>query len=1039
MERLQSIADLWSLKSRLRSAAKRDCTVLSICYTTGCRALGGVRLREALEAELRHRGIEGKVVFQETGCRGFCEAGPLLVVDPQGILYVRVAPEDVPEIIERTVLKGEVIERLLSQDPATGQRAVHEQDVPFYKHQTRLVLRHCGHINPASIEDYLALDGYEALAKVLGSMTHEQVVAEVAASGLRGRGGAGFPTGRKWQLCREAQGEPKYLICNADEGDPGAFMDRSVCEADPHAILEGMLIGAYAIGCSHGYIYVRAEYPIAVEHLSRAIADAEAAGLLGDRILGTGFSFHLKIKQGAGAFVCGEETALIASIEGKRGMPRSRPPFPAQAGLFGKPTNINNVETFACVPVIINRGAAAFAALGTATSKGTKIFALAGKVKNTGLVEIPMGATLRQIIFDIGGGILRDRKFKAAQMGGPSGGCVPAQYLDLPIDYDSVQAVGAIMGSGGLIVVDDATCMVELARFFLDFVQNESCGKCVPCRVGTRRMLEILTRITRGEGREGDVALLEEIASTVKAGSLCGLGQTAPNPVLSTIRYFRDEYEAHIREHRCPAAQCQALMRSTCSHTCPAGVNVPEYVALIAQRRPKEAVQLIRRRNPFPSVCGRVCDCPCEAKCRRGDLDDAVSIRALKRFASDVEAREGLEPPLRPKKRRGKVAIVGAGPAGLTCGYFLALMGRNVTAFDALPVAGGMLAVGIPAYRLPRGVLQREIGYICQCGVKLRLRHRVDSLASLLGNGFDAVFLAVGAHKGLGLGLPGEEGQGVHDAAAFLRQFALGQRAPIAGNGRPIAGNGRPPLGRVAVIGGGNAAVDSARTAIRLAAESVTVLYRRTRAEMPAYEEEVAEAIEEGVDIRYLVAPTAILRSNGTLAGIECVAMQLSTADESGRRRPVPITGSEHRVEADTIIVAISQQPDFSAFQGDLPKATKWGALIVDPVTMRTSMERVWAGGDCVTGAATVIQAIGAGQRAAVSIDKALGGDGKLPEDEGLTDWKSGSRALRQRPEARRLAADKRKKSFDEIVSALSTPQACREARRCLRCDLEED
>ncbi len=560
MERLGSIAALLEMKERLRSARKLDRPTLTLCYTTGCRALGGSPVHAAIEQEIARRGIQDKVGFQRTGCRGFCEAGPLLAVRPEGTLYVRVKAEDVPEIIERTILKGEVVERLLYVDPKTGQAVVHEDEVPFYRHQTRLVLRHCGHIDPERIEDYLALDGYEALAKVLGGMTPDQVIAEVTTSGLRGRGGAGFPTGKKWQLCRASAGDTKYLICNADEGDPGAFMDRSVCEGDPHAVIEGMLIGAYAIGCTQGYIYVRAEYPIAVVHLTEAIASAEALGLLGDNVLGTGFSFHLKIKQGAGAFVCGEETALIASIEGRRGMPRSRPPFPAQAGVFGKPTNINNVETLACVPVIINRGGAFFASMGTEKSKGTKIFALAGKVKNTGLVEVPMGATLRQIIIDIGGGILRNRKFKAAQTGGPSGGCIPAQFLDLPIDYDSLQAVGTIMGSGGLIVLDDATCMVELARFFLDFVQNESCGKCVPCRVGTRRMLEILTRITRGEGREGDVELLAEIAATVKAGSLCGLGQPAPNPVLSTIRYFRDEYDAHVNEQRCPAGVCRALI-----------------------------------------------------------------------------------------------------------------------------------------------------------------------------------------------------------------------------------------------------------------------------------------------------------------------------------------------------------------------------------------------------------------------------------------------------------------------------------------------
>ena len=581
MNRVESIADLQALKESIRSHPRRRATALSLCYTTGCRALGSGPVREALERELERHGLADEVVLQRAGCRGLCEAGPILSVLPSNIFYVRVKPEDAAEIVERTVAKGEVVERLLYEDAATGERPVHEEEVPFYKHQTRLVLRHSGHIDPQRIDDYLALDGYEALAKALGEMTPQQVIDDVLASGLRGRGGAGFPTGRKWQFCRDAEGDPKYLVCNADEGDPGAFMDRSVCEGDPHAVLEGMLIAAYAIGASHGYIYCRAEYPIAIEHLTKAIADCEKLGLIGDGILGTGFSFHAKIKQGAGAFVCGEETALIASIEGSRGMPRTRPPFPAHSGLFGKPTNINNVETFANVPVIINRGAQAFAAMGTATSAGTKIFALAGKVTNTGLVEIPMGATLGQIVFDIGGGVLGGRAFKAAQLGGPSGGCVPAKHLDLPIDFESLQQVGAMMGSGGLIVLDDTTCMVDLARYFLDFVQSESCGKCVPCRVGTRRMLEMLTRITMGGGKEGDVELLEEIGTAVKAGSLCGLGQTAPNPVLSTIRYFRDEYDAHIRDKHCPARVCRELVTYTidpdtciacgkCSRVCPA-------------------------------------------------------------------------------------------------------------------------------------------------------------------------------------------------------------------------------------------------------------------------------------------------------------------------------------------------------------------------------------------------------------------------------------------------------------------------------------
>ena len=579
MERRRSTDGLWTLKEQVRARPEQQRVTLSVC-NTGCRALGSVEVLAALEEEVRKQHAGHSLRLQRTGCHGFCEVGPLLVVRPQGVLYVRVAPKDAADIVAAT-LKGEVVERLLYTGPDTEQPIVHEHDVPFYKHQTRLVFRHCGRIDPESIDDYLAADGYEALAKALGDMTPQQVIDEVLASGLRGRGGAGFPTGRKWQFCREAPGQPKYLICNADEGDPGAFMDRGVCEGDPHAVIEGMLIAAYAIGATHGYLYVRAEYPIAVQHLTRAMADAEALGLLGDNILGTGLSFHLKLKQGAGAFVCGEETALIASIEGQRGMPRSRPPFPAQSGLFGKPTNINNVETFANVPVILQRGAAAYAAVGTERSKGTKIFALAGKVRNTGLVEIPMGATLRQVVFGIGGGVPEGRAFKAAQMGGPSGGCVPAEHLDLPIDYDSLQDVGAIMGSGGLVVLDDTTCMVDLASYFLQFVQSESCGKCVPCRVGTRRMLEILTRIGRGDGKEGDVETLVELGQSVKAASLCGLGQTAPNPVLSTIRYFRDEYDAHIRDKRCPARTCRHLVTYSidaekciacgqCKRVCPA-------------------------------------------------------------------------------------------------------------------------------------------------------------------------------------------------------------------------------------------------------------------------------------------------------------------------------------------------------------------------------------------------------------------------------------------------------------------------------------
>jgi len=552
---LRSLDELEQLRSTLLSQPSPDVQI-RVC-STGCRALGALEVCEAFEEEITAQGLGESVRMVRTGCHGLCAGAVAVVIDPQDIFYQGVTADDVPEIIENTVLGGEPIQRLCwSSD---GETVCHRQDIPFYKNQTRLVLRNCGVVDPRSLEDCLRHGAYSALAQVLSEMSPEQVIDEVSASGLRGRGGAGFPTGKKWQFTRAAAGKPKYIICNADEGDPGAFMDRAVLEGDPHLLIEGMIIGAYAIGSSQGFIYVRAEYPIAIEHTQLALTDARKAGLLGTDILGAGLDFDIEIRQGAGAFVCGEETALIASLEGKRGMPRPRPPFPANSGLYGKPTNINNVETWGNVPRIIEKGAESYAAIGTEGSKGTKIFALAGKVAYTGLVEVPMGTTLRQIIFDIGGGIPGGRKFKAAQIGGPSGGCVPPRYLDLPIDYDSLKEIGAIMGSGGLIVMDEATCMVDVARFFTDFVQEESCGKCTPCRVGTKLMLETLTDITTGDGQPSDIDRLVQLGQMIKKTSLCGLGQTAPNPVLSTIRYFRDEYEAHIRQKRCPAHSCEAL------------------------------------------------------------------------------------------------------------------------------------------------------------------------------------------------------------------------------------------------------------------------------------------------------------------------------------------------------------------------------------------------------------------------------------------------------------------------------------------------
>lgn len=552
-----------------------------VCAGTGCASSGALPIIDILKEEIKRQGLENTVSIIGTGCQGFCEKGPTLVIEPQHVLYTRVQVEDIAEIVATDVMKGERVERLLLLDTETQKPITKMSDIRFFAKQHRIVLKNCGVIDPQRITDYTARDGYKALEKVLKEMSPNDVVEEVKKSGLRGRGGAGFPTGLKWSFCQQTPSDKKYIICNADEGDPGAFMDRSVLEGDPHSVIEGMLIGAYGIGVDEGYVYCRAEYPLAIKHLEIAIKQAEEAGFLGDNILNSGFNFRLKVFAGAGAFVCGEETALMASIEGKRGMPRVRPPFPAVSGLWGKPTNINNVETWSNIPHIIRHGAEWYAQFGTEKSKGTKIFALTGKVNNTGLVEVPMGTTLREIIFDIGGGIQNGKAFKAVQIGGPSGGCLPESMLDLSVDYETLTNAGAMVGSGGLVIMDETTCMVDIARFFVNFSQKESCGKCTPCREGNKRMYDILDKIAKGEGKIEDLDTLENLAVTIKETSLCGLGQNAPNPVLATLKYFRHEFEAHILDHKCPAHVCSALLSysidaekckkcSLCAKNCPA-------------------------------------------------------------------------------------------------------------------------------------------------------------------------------------------------------------------------------------------------------------------------------------------------------------------------------------------------------------------------------------------------------------------------------------------------------------------------------------
>jgi len=561
ISKLKSPNELSALRKKIcGERAKQKKTIVRVCSGTGCRASGAQKVVEAFKAEAVKQGIDFEI--KPTGCQGLCEKGPLVIVEPLNVFYQKVDPFDVSKIIDLTINRGKVIERLQVVDSVTGELAVKEEEISFYGKQQRVVLRNCGHVDPVNIEDYIAAGGYEALAKVLNDMTPEEVIEEVKKSNLRGRGGAGFPVGRKWEGGRRTKGDLKYIVCNGDEGDPGAFMDRSVLEGDPHSVIEGMIIGAYALGnCKEGFIYVRQEYPLAVKNLTIAINQARELGLLSENILGSGFDFDLEIKRGAGAFICGESTALMFSIEGKRGMPRTTPPRSVERGLWDKPTVLNNVETFANIPPIIIKGVDWYTSIGTKGSPGTKIFALTGKVKNTGLIEVPMGITIREIVYDIGGGILGDKEFKAVQTGGPSGGCLPKEYLDLPVDFDSLTEAGAMMGSGGLVVMDESDCMIELARYFLSFTQVESCGKCPPCRIGTHEMLEILSRIVEGKGEEGDIERLESIGKHIQETALCGLGKSAPNPVLSTIKYFRDEYEAHIRDKYCPAGQCTALGR----------------------------------------------------------------------------------------------------------------------------------------------------------------------------------------------------------------------------------------------------------------------------------------------------------------------------------------------------------------------------------------------------------------------------------------------------------------------------------------------
>jgi NADH-quinone oxidoreductase subunit F len=1042
VKRLSTVTEFIDFRQRIQHEKKLqdDKPILVVSSGTCGQASGSNDIVRVIKRYILDRSLQAKVGLRVTGCQGFCKTECSILVEPGRHLYPNLKMEDVPGVIEAAV-GGFVDESLIYRDPYDNRQYHSQDEIPFFRKQKRIIQGNNEKLDPIRIFNYIEQGGYAAIQKVMSNLDPDWIIEEVKKSGLRGRGGAGFPTGRKWELARASgrEDEQKYIVCNADEGDPGAYMDRSLLEGNPHAIIEGLFIGGVAIGATKGYIYVRSEYPLAIKHTIIALRQARDLGLLGRDILGSGLDFDIEIVRGAGAFVCGEETALIKSVEGFIGEPRQRPPYPIEKGIGGHPTCINNVESLANIPVIIEQGAETYARVGVVGNTGTKIFSLVGKIKNTGLVEVPLGIKISEVVYDIGGGPSGRAKIKAVQTGGPSGGCIPARMFDLAIDYDSLIKAGSIMGSGGMIVMDEDTCMVDVAKYFMRFLKDESCGKCFTCRKGTQRMYEILDDISRGVATMEDIDLLEELAHVVMDTSMCGLGQSAPNPVLSTLRYFREEYERHIRDKRCDAYVCKELVGAPCQSACPLGTEAWRYVAHIGRGEYEQAYHVIREANPFPSICARVCHHPCEEHCRAGSTgEDPVAIRALKRFITD-RIEPSTHVPAKEEWSNGdppRVAVIGAGPAGLTAAHYLSLKGFKVTVLETENTPGGMLTCAIPSYRLPREVIEKEINALLndnitlQYGVSLGRDFDIDGL---LEEGYGAVLLSIGAHKSKPLRLDNEDLEGVYPSIEFLKAFNLQEQQLAKGN--------------VGVIGGGNSAIDAARMALRLKdVDKVTILYRRTRDEMPAFAEEIEAADQEGIRIETLVTPVRVIGENGRLAGLECVRNELGDADDSGRRRPVPIKGTEHLIDLDTLIVAIGEDSGIDAItpaRTSRLETTPWNTVRADPATMQTSRPGVFAAGDVVRGPNTVVEAIGDGKRAAAIIERFLTKEPMvqpsapiLPQVhvEPIMD----DEALNAvRVETPRAAAEWRKRNFAEVEVTLSQGEARREALRCLRCDLE--
>jgi len=1019
--------------------AKTDRKFILVCGGTGHPSQECVDVAEAINREIqKDKGLSKKVEVIKTGNNAMCELETLVMIYPDGVLYTEILPGDAVEIVESHLKKGKTVEELVYHDPNSNKPILKMKDIPFFGKQEIFARNYAGLIDPEQIEEYIAVGGYDGLLKAVSTMKPEDVVKSVMDSGLRGRGGGGFPSGLKWQIASNAKSVngKKYVVCNADEGDPGAFMDRSQLEDAPHTVIEGMALAGFAIGASKGYIYCRAEYPLAIDRLDIAIQQARSCGLLGTGIGNSTFEFDIEIRMGAGAFVCGEETALINSIHGLRGEPWPKPPFPAQKGVWESPTLVNNVETFGNIPPIIRLGSDKLNAIGTEKSKGTKIFALAGAVKNVGLIEVPMGITLGEIVFDIGGGILGDKEFKAAQIGGPSGGCLPKSMLNVSIDYESLKQAGAMMGSGGLIVMSEDTCMVDLAKFFMEFIQDESCGKCPPCRIGTKQMLDILNRISNGQGKEGDIEELISLGEDIRVTAICGLGQTAPNPVLSTIKNFREEYEAHIKDKKCPAGVCAELVYAPCQNACPAGVNVPAFVALTSEKRYEEALISHLDRNPFPIACGLTCTHPCETKCRRDTLDAPLAIREVKRYMTEKGGKQGVYPMpsimKRPASQQKNIAIIGGGPAGLTAAFFLKRLGHDVTIFEGQEKLGGMMMYGIPEYRYPKAMLNNEIDNILKMGVNCKLSTQVgkDIAMDQIKAEHDAVIITIGGWKSKLLGMANEDAEGIIGGTDFLWMVAHEDLNKIKGN--------------IVVIGGGSTAVDVARTALRLGADKVTLAYRRTIDEMPAEEEEISELIEEGINPVELTDIDEIIVEDGKVKAIRCRKQSLGGFDSSGRKRPTPMDGEESVVEypCDYLVPAISQNIDLS-FAETLDK-NRNGSIKADKVTMQTSDPKVFAAGD-VLGLANLAVAIGQGEEVSVSIEKILNPGAirnfswRKPVSPDVFFDSDIDPVEGERVEVEYSAAEDRIKNFLLVNRGVNWEDKIQaEVQRCLRCDFRE-